>query len=119
MFSFYNRHNNNLYNKLVEFSRNIFFYKDLNLKDNFETRIILIFLHFSIILLKYRKVNKEKFPQEIFDNMDPAFAAGFIRELDGVKAGMILAEMDTDNSYKISVLIANRNASWRQASNKN
>ena len=69
MFSFYNRHNNNLYNKLVEFSRNIFFYKDLNLKDNFETRIILIFLHFSIILLKYRKVNKEKFPQEIFDNI--------------------------------------------------
>ena len=39
------------------------------MKDIFETRIILIFLHFSIILLKYRKVNKEKFPQEIFDNI--------------------------------------------------
>ena len=28
MFAFYNKHNNNLYTKLVEFSRNIFFYKD-------------------------------------------------------------------------------------------
>ena len=36
MFSFYNKHNNNLYNKLVELSRNIYFYKELSLKDSFE-----------------------------------------------------------------------------------
>ena len=69
MFAFYNRHNNNLYNKLVELSRNIFFYKDLKLNDNFETRIILIFFHFSVILLKFRKNNNSKFPQKIFDNI--------------------------------------------------
>ena len=69
MFAFYNRHNNNLYNKLVELSRNIFFYKDLKLSDNFETRIILIFFHFSVILLKFRKNNNSKFPQKIFDNI--------------------------------------------------
>ena len=69
MFAFYNQHNNNLYNKLVELSRNIFFYKDLKLNDNFETRIILIFFHFSVILLKFRKNNNSKFPQKIFDNV--------------------------------------------------
>ncbi len=58
---------------------------------------------------------KPKKAAEIFDNMDPAFAAGFLREIDGLKAGLIMAEMDTKNSYKISVLIANRNAKWRQA----
>lgn len=58
---------------------------------------------------------KPKKAAEIFDNMDPAFAAGFLREIDSLKAGLIMAEMDTKNSYKISVLIANRNAKWRQA----
>ena len=53
----------------MELSRNIFFYKDLALKDNFETRIILIFLHFSIILILFKKNKKNKFPQKIFDNI--------------------------------------------------
>ena len=69
MFTFYNSHNNQLYNKLVELSRNIFFYKNLALKDNFETRIILIFLHFSKILILFKKKKKNKFPQKIFDNV--------------------------------------------------
>lgn len=69
MFAFYNKHNNNLYNKLVQLSRNIFFYRELKLKDNFETRIILIFLHFSIILIIFKKNKKELFPQKIFDNI--------------------------------------------------
>ena len=69
MFSFYNRHNNSLYNKLVDLSRNIFFYKNLKLKDNFETRIVLIFLHFCIILNIFKKIKKTEFPQQIFDNI--------------------------------------------------
>jgi len=69
MFTFYNSHNNQLYNKLVELSRNIFFYKNLKLKDNFKTRIILIFLHLSIILIIVKKNKKNKFPQKIFDNI--------------------------------------------------
>ena len=69
MFTFYNRHDNQLYNKLVELSRNIFFYKKLFLDDNFDTRIILIFLHFSIILIAIKKNKKNKFPQKIFDNI--------------------------------------------------
>ena len=68
MFSFYKSHLNLLYNKLVELSRNIFFYKEILLKDNFETRINLIFVHFSILLINL-KVKNEEFPQEIFDNI--------------------------------------------------
>ena len=69
MLSFYNKHNNNLYNKLVELSRSIFFYKDVKLRDKFETRVILIFIHLSLILIIFKKKNKNKFPQNIFDNI--------------------------------------------------
>ena len=69
MFAFYKKHNNHLYNRLVKLSRNIFFYRDLNLKDNFETRIILIFIHLSIILIIFKKNRKKIFPQDIFDNI--------------------------------------------------
>ena len=68
MFSFYKKHNNQLYNKLVRLSRNIYFYDKLGLEDNFQTRIILIFMHLSIILIILKK-RKIKFPQEIYDNI--------------------------------------------------
>ena len=69
MFAKYKSHDNSLYNKLVELSRNIFFYENLLLKDNFITRINLIFIHFSIILILFNSRNKDKFPQKIFDNI--------------------------------------------------
>ena len=68
MFSKYKTHHNFLYNKFVELSRNIFFYKKIQLKDNFETRINLIFTHMSLILIIFKQKKKE-FPQEIFDNI--------------------------------------------------
>ena len=68
MFSIYKSNHNSLYNKLVELSRNIFFYKEILLKDDFETRINLIFIHFSILLIIFKEKNK-KFPQQIFDNI--------------------------------------------------
>ena len=49
-------------------SRNIFFYKEIGLKDSFETRIYLMFLHFSIILIIFKK-NKIKYPQFSYDNL--------------------------------------------------
>jgi|TARA_B110000438_G_scaffold231805_1_gene227287 hypothetical protein len=69
MFSFYKPHNNSLYNKLVELSRNIFFYKTLYLEDKFETRIILIFIHLSVILNLTKNNKKNKLTQIIFDNI--------------------------------------------------
>ncbi|OUX53081.1 MAG: hypothetical protein CBE47_04155 [Pelagibacteraceae bacterium TMED287] len=68
MFALYKRHNNSLYNKLVELSRNIYFYRDIKLNDTFDTRIILIFLHLSVILISLKK-KKSKLPQEIYDNI--------------------------------------------------
>jgi len=69
MFSVYNVHYKTLYSKLVALSRNIFFYKKIQLIDNFETRINLIFIHLSLILIVFKEKNKKEFPQELFDNM--------------------------------------------------
>ena len=69
MFSFYKKHNNKLYNKLTELSRNKFFYSDTQLKDSFQTRILLIFFHLSIVLKISKKSNFKKKAQEIFDNI--------------------------------------------------
>ncbi len=69
MFTFYKKHNNQLYNKLTELSRNKLFYEKIKLSDNFETRILLIFFHLSIILKIAKKSDLKKKSQEIFDNI--------------------------------------------------
>ena len=69
MFTFYKRHNNKLYNKLVELSRNKFFYQEIKLSDNFESRILLIFFHLAMIFRIGKKDKNEKKTQEIFDNI--------------------------------------------------
>ena len=49
-------------------SRNIFFYKDLSFKDTFETRLYLMFFHYSIILIISK--NKEyKIDQKNYNNL--------------------------------------------------
>ena len=55
-----------MYNTLLNLSRNIFFYKKINLKDNFETRIYLMFIHFSIMMIIYKKKGL-KFEQNSYD----------------------------------------------------
>ena len=61
------KHNYNLYNTLLYLSRNLFFYSKIKLKDTFETRVYLIFFHFSIMLtvFKNKKIN---FSQQNYDN---------------------------------------------------
>ena len=56
---------------------------------------------------------KPKQAAEIFNSMDPNFAAGFLREMNSTKAGLIMASMDARKSYSISVIIAGRNANYR------
>ena len=65
---FNKKHNNNLYNILLQLSRNIFFYKKINLDDSFETRIFLMFFHFSILMIIFKKKGK-KFEQKEYDNV--------------------------------------------------
>ena len=62
-----NRHDDNLYNTLLTLSRNIFFYEKIQLPDNFETRIYLMFVHFSIFMIIHKKKNS-KFNQQSYDN---------------------------------------------------
>ncbi len=57
-----------MYNNLLTLSRNIYFYKNLQLPDTFETRIFLIFFHFSIILIIFKKKNK-KFNQSDYNSL--------------------------------------------------
>ena len=56
-----------MYNILLTLSRNIFFYNKIKLPDTFETRIYLMFIHFSIIMIIFKNKN-EKFKQEEYDN---------------------------------------------------
>ena len=64
----FKRHNSNLYNILLLLSRNIFFYKKIVLSDNFETRLYLIFIHFSILMIIFKKKNS-KFDQKLYDSL--------------------------------------------------
>ena len=65
---FFKKHNLEFYNTLLTLSRNIFFYKKVKLADTFETRVYLIFLHFSILMIitKYKGI---KFSQDLYDNL--------------------------------------------------
>ena len=60
------KHNPDLYNILLTLSRNIFFYNKIKLPDNFETRIYLMFMHFSIMMIIFKKKDKT-FDQNIYD----------------------------------------------------
>ena len=66
MFDNLNKHNTNLYNILLSLSRNLFFYKKIGLSDTFETRIYLMFVHFSIFMIIYKKKGF-KFSQKSYD----------------------------------------------------
>ena len=60
------KHKDNIYSNLLSLSRNIFSYTKVKLSDSFETRIYLMFFHFSI-LLKIFKKKGTKFDQDIYD----------------------------------------------------
>ena len=57
-----------MYNNLLILSRNIYFYKNLQFPDTFETRVFLIFFHFSIILINFKK-KKKKFNQSDYNSL--------------------------------------------------
>lgn len=55
-----------MYNTLLVLSRNIFFYKKIQLPDTFESRIYLMFIHFSVLMI-IAKQKGEKFDQKSYD----------------------------------------------------
>ena len=62
---------NKIYQNIVEISRSKFFYLNLRLKDDFETRFDLIIFHAFIIFFYYKNLKKGKssISQELFDFM--------------------------------------------------
>ena len=61
-------HTNQLYNTLLTLSRNLFFYNQIRLNDTFESRIYLMFIHFSIMMIIFKKKGK-KFDQKSYDSL--------------------------------------------------
>ena len=57
-----------MYNILLQLSRNIFFYEKIKLPDTFETRIYLMFIHFSIFMIISKKKGT-KFDQKSYDSL--------------------------------------------------
>ncbi|MEO1304640.1 MAG: hypothetical protein AAFV37_06665 [Pseudomonadota bacterium] len=50
----------------------------------------------------------------IFDQMDPGFAAGFLRLLSSEQAGLIMANMESQQAYIVSVRLASLNEDLRR-----
>ena len=50
----------------------------------------------------------------IFDQMDPGFAAGFLRLLNSEQAGKIMANMESQQAYIVSVRLASINEDLRR-----
>ncbi len=61
---------------------------------------------------------KPKQAARIFNEMDPNFAAGFLRKMKGGQAGLILANMKTSQAYQISLIIASKGAKYRDVDNR-
>ena len=74
MFKNFNKgflHENNLYNNILLLTRNKMFYTKFNLSDTFQNRIHLIFIHFSFLFIKFKRIDNntkyKKFQQNLFD----------------------------------------------------
>ncbi len=57
----------NIYNKLINYTRNKDLYSSLNRKDNFSDRLSLFLLHFAFFLKTYKNDKNKALLQEIYD----------------------------------------------------
>jgi len=57
----------NVYNNLINYTRNKDLYKSLNRDDTFSDRLTLFLLHFSFFLKNFKKEDNKKVLQEIYD----------------------------------------------------
>ena len=57
----------NIYNNLINYTRNKDLYKSLNREDNFSDRLTLFLLHFSFFLKNFKNVKNKTVLQEIYD----------------------------------------------------
>lgn len=84
------------------------------LKDDLEKRLVVADTVVSADVTRLAKMYESMKPVkagEIFNAMDATFAAGFLTQMSSDGAALILANMQTDKAYAVSVIIAGRNAS--------
>ena len=105
-----------LYIILLSLSRNKFFYRKLDLPDTFETRIYLIFMHFSVILITFKTKNI-KFPQDSYDSLFNNIENN-LREL-GLGDVAVNKKMKDLNKIFYDILIKLNNSKEKFTVNKN
>tara|TARA_Y100000590_G_scaffold10184_1_gene12514 strand:+ start:3794 stop:4267 length:474 start_codon:yes stop_codon:yes gene_type:complete len=59
----------NIYNNLVNLTRNKNLYKNFSTQDTFSDRLIFFMFHFAFFLKVFKKDNKKKILQEIYDQI--------------------------------------------------
>ena len=59
----------NIYNNLVNLTRNKKLYKNFSTQDTFSDRLIFFMFHFAFFLKVFKKNNKKKILQEIYDQI--------------------------------------------------
>lgn len=82
-------------------------------KDELEKRLVVADTAVTADVTRLAKMYESMKPAkagEIFNAMDPTFAAGFLTQMTSESAALILANMQTDKAYATSVIIAGRNA---------
>ena len=57
----------NIYNNLINYTRNKDLYTSLNRKDNFSDRLRLFLLHFAFFLKNFKNKENKEVLQEIYD----------------------------------------------------
>lgn len=57
----------NIYNTLINYTRNKELYRSLNRKDNFSDRLRLFLLHFAFFLKNFKNDENKELLQEIYD----------------------------------------------------
>ena len=57
----------NIYNNLINLTRNKELYKNFTTQDTFSDRLIIFLLHFAFFLKIFKKDNEKKIMQEIYD----------------------------------------------------
>ena len=57
----------NIYNNLINYTRNKDLYQNLNREDNFSDRLTLFLLHFSFFLKNFKNEENKNILQEIYD----------------------------------------------------
>ena len=102
----------NIYNNLVNLTRNKELYKSFNKHDTFSDRLIFFLFHFAFFLKVFKKNNKKKILQEIYDQIFKYLELS-IREMGH---GDVTINKKMKNYLNIFHLILERISNWENES---